>query len=277
VLEESFQSATSIKFRRHCGTMSFMQEDHVDSTIELKATELPRKVAVDLTAAFASSLFVSPFISIIDKSIISNASGRKALWPTLVEEAKFLVSHPVQFFKTPAFKWVWVLYASTYTAANLTETFCEHIEQDSKLPKFVVTSAVNMSLCIAKDRAFTRMFGLIAPKELPLSSYSLFATRDLMTIWASFTLPKQAAQHFNSESALIYAQLLFPISIQFFSTPLHLLGLDLYNRSTKVGPASRLQFVSREYVKSTSARISRIAPAFGIGGISNNLIREKLK
>eukprot|EP00479_Gromia_sphaerica_P005372 TRINITY_DN16404_c0_g1_i1.p1 TRINITY_DN16404_c0_g1~~TRINITY_DN16404_c0_g1_i1.p1 ORF type:complete len:122 (+),score=17.15 TRINITY_DN16404_c0_g1_i1:210-575(+) len=119
--------------------------------------------------------------------------------------------------------------------------------RDSSIPKVIGTTAVNMPVCIAKDRAFTLMFGIIAPSRLPMMSYGLFAIRDTATIAGSFSAPKdlskymqRKSQYFKSkpEKADILAQLVCPMAIQLGSTPLHLLGLDLYNNKNDT-PAKR--------------------------------------
>ena len=77
-----------------------------------------------------------------------------------------------------------------------------------------------------------KWYGLGEPRRVPLKSLSLFATRDAMTMLASFTLVEPTAtaltQHGvinNPKSAIYAAQLALPVSIQTISTPLHLLGL----------------------------------------------------
>jgi hypothetical protein len=64
--------------------------------------------------------------------------------------------------------------------------------------------------------------------------------------------------------------------IQCVSTPLHLLGLDLYNRKN-VNAKSRLSFISKEYIKSNTVRVCRTIPAFGVGGIGNKYFRDKMR
>ncbi|CAM9732604.1 unnamed protein product [Choristocarpus tenellus] len=64
-----------------------------------------------------------------------------------------------------------------------------------------------------------------------------------------------------------------PAAVQFLSTPLHLLGLDLYNNPKNL-PAQRVSFITREYAASVTARIARIGPAFGIGGVGNTAFRK---
>jgi hypothetical protein len=74
-------------------------------------------------------------------------------------------------------------------------------------------------------------------------------------------------------SADAMAQLVTPVSMQILSTPLHLLGLDLYNRQAAT-TAERRVFIGREYVKTVLARMARILPAFGVGGVVNKQIRS---
>ncbi|CAM9456562.1 unnamed protein product, partial [Sphacelaria rigidula] len=56
-----------------------------------------------------------------------------------------------------------------------------------------------------------------------------------------------------------------PPLIQLLSTPLYLLGLDLYNRPI-AELRSRVAFVGREYWATVFARWARVAPAYSIGG-----------
>jgi len=238
--------------------------------------------AVDIVSACAASLFVSPWVCIVDKSIISNASGRQALWPCMKENFAMVARTPHKFLALPEFRLIWGVYAATYGAANLTDSWCEKMSISPLAPVFVATTAVNMTSCIYKDRAFTRMFGTVAPKSVPLVTYLLFAARDSLTILASFTavpvlsqeLTRREKRPLNLEP-ITFSQLACPMFVQLFSTPMHLWGLDLYNNPRSSRP-ERINFVRREYVKSVAARVARIAPAFGIGGVSNRFLRNRL-
>ena len=163
--------------------------------------------------------------------------------------------------------------------ANSIDAICERRGQSSFYPKFVGSSAANVSLSVLKDKAFARMFGKGDPKPMHYSSMGLFATRDSMTILASFSLPGlisarlQKEVGFTAMSADTLAQLITPVSMQIFSTPLHLLGLDIYNRPVASG-GERVSFIQREYLKTAAARMARIFPAFGIGGVVNKWVRK---
>ncbi|KAK2846421.1 hypothetical protein FQN49_005735 [Arthroderma sp. PD_2] len=179
--------------------------------------------------------------------------------------------------------------------------------------KFVSTALVNMSICVYKDSRFVKIFGTqsqgnagqsasakapaaaAAPQikgtaaclpptpRIPITSYSLFCLRDSLTIFASFNLPPLVARHVpdaiasNPKSKYAIAQFSIPAAVQLVSTPPHLLGLDLYNRQPVGGlPAvDRWARVKRDWAPSCIARIGRIVPAYGIGGVVNTRLREK--
>ena len=71
--------------------------------------------------------------------------------------------------------------------------------------------------------------------------------------------------------------MLAPAGIQIFSTPLHLCGLDLYNRpGVSVSWWDRAARVRRDWFASGLARMARIIPAFGIGGLVNKGVRTSM-
>lgn len=72
------------------------------------------------------------------------------------------------------------------------------------------------------------------------------------------------------------AQFLVPAAAQLLSTPLHLLGLDMYNRNGGTPPRDRLRKVRVDWLKTSLARMCRIVPAFGVGGVVNNGLRVKM-
>ncbi|KAJ3328205.1 hypothetical protein HDU93_001567 [Gonapodya sp. JEL0774] len=117
---------------------------------------------------------------------------------------------------------------------------------------------------------------------------------------AAFTLPTPLSHllstHFSLAPAtsLTLAQLVLPCSIQLVSTPVHLAALDYYNHPSSPSPSSssspsasasgsgsgttirdRTSRVAREYGKSVLARMGRVLPAYGIGGVMNGWVREQ--
>lgn len=151
--------------------------------------------------------------------------------------------------------------------------------------KFAASSTANIGLCLIKDQAFVRLFGPGGPpRPVPGPSYALFALRDCMTIFASFNIPpllgpvlneKMSNELQKSISGQTIAQFIAPAGIQFLSTPIHLLGLDMYNRKN-VTWSDRLQLTRKNWTISALARICRIVPAFGVGGVVNKKVRGSL-
>jgi hypothetical protein len=241
---------------------------------------LGTSLILESACAIVSALSVAPIISIVNKAIVYNTSGLEPLVPCFLNGFKQLFFKPIHFFKQPSFLFIWGVYSGTYIVANCTESLCEHYQRSSFYPKFFASSFTNVSLSVLKDKAFARMFGVGTPKPLPSLSYLLFATRDSATIFASFTITGPISSHLQSCSTLSPAvcdtltQLLTPITMQIFSTPLHLYGLDICNRQEKGIPLrNRLEFIQKEYVKTVLARMARIFPAFGIGGVLNKKVR----
>lgn len=63
-------------------------------------------------------------------------------------------------------------------------------------------------------------------------------------------------------------QLLCPLLVQLVVTPLHLLGLDIYNREG-IPFGKRALRVWEQYPKTAGMRMIRFLPAYGIGGVVN--------
>ena len=66
-----------------------------------------------------------------------------------------------------------------------------------------------------------------------------------------------------------------PTCAQTCSSPLHLVGLDFYNRP-EASAGERLKFIRENYLRTTAARIGRIGPTFGLGSNINNGLRKYL-
>ena len=249
---------------------------------------LGMRLGTDLMCAATAGGLVAPLITILDKSIIENASGKRPMMPSIRASLRQLLLRPHHFLVSRPFRLILMLYGGTYLAANTLDTFKSTTNNkpasttSGGLSKFAATSSANLSLCLYKDSQFTKMFGTVSARPIPPISYALFAARDSLTIFASFNLPPLIApslplseaveRHISRAST---AQFLAPAAIQLISTPLHLLGLDFYNRNGDTTFADRLSKVRVDWLKSSLARMCRIIPAFGFGGVVNNGMRRK--
>ncbi|KAF2136051.1 uncharacterized protein K452DRAFT_238173 [Aplosporella prunicola CBS 121167] len=258
---------------------------------------LVSNLAADALAATCAATLLAPIITVIDKSVVESTahgiplqqSWRNTL-STILRRPGFLLSKPFLIMHG--------LYLSTYMTANTCDTIQSLSDTSGTMgatTKFAAVSIVNMSYGIYKDTRFAAMFGprastaaaagVVAPRRpVPLPALSAFFVRDTITIFACFNLPPLLAPYVpdalaeSPQAKRNLTQLLCPAAIQLVSTPLHLVGLDLYNRplgQESVGLAQRLSLIRRHWGGACLARIGRIVPAFGIGGIVNANLREK--
>jgi len=254
---------------------------------------LTLRLASDFTAAASAGVLVAPIVTVIDKAIIENASGRNTLMASVKGSLRDLILRPHRFLVSKPFRLIFTLYTSTYFTANVVDTIssCVHNTDATNvttgLTKFIVTSSINIPVCVYKDSRFAPLFGPlnVVPRAVPNVSYALFALRDSLTIFASFNVPPLLAprlpfsQAFENAavSRMSAAQFLAPALVQLISTPVHLLGLDFYNRpSGDVGWKERAKKVQVDWLKSSLARMCRIVPAFGFGGVVNTRARYTL-
>jgi hypothetical protein len=141
---------------------------------------------------------VSPFINIIDKSVIRNANGSVPLEKGIKIGFSEWFKTPRTFYFRYEFGLIKLVYTSTYTSANFTDTICEKYGISPIFPKLITTTIANMSTSIFKDREYTRMFGVIAKSPFPPLSYACFFVRDVITMGFCFSLPKEVAKEMNS-------------------------------------------------------------------------------
>mmetsp|Transcript_12031 Transcript_12031/g.16338 ORF Transcript_12031/g.16338 Transcript_12031/m.16338 type:complete len:264 (-) Transcript_12031:47-838(-) len=243
-------------------------------------TSIWHSFAADLISASVTAIMVAPFITAIDRSVIKLTSGQLlSLRSGLSFELNHFLTRPLNFAHCQGFRVVCGLYFATYASANAVGTACEYLDWSPIIPKFLAVAIVNLPLSILQDRAFVRLFGRCTPRELPLATFGLFAARDAATMMASFSAPSLLANLLSTSPHTASqvehaAQLVCPVGMQVASTPLHILGLDLYNNPAKAVNV-RLAFMQKMYWRTTLARMGRIGPAFGIGGVGNDLIRKQ--
>ncbi|KAL7956204.1 hypothetical protein V8C34DRAFT_289512 [Trichoderma compactum] len=256
------------------------------------ADRLAWRLGADATSAACAGALIAPIITIIDRSIMENASGRNSLAASIRSSLRTLLTRPQALFFSRPCALVFALYGGTYMTANALDTASSTVSNrpassvTSGPGKFAASSAANVGLCVYKDQVFVRLFGPpgAIPRPVPLPSYLLFTMRDCLTIFASFNLPPLLAPWVDARlsekmrrhvSGLTAAQFMAPASVQLFSTPIHLLGLDMYNRPDG-GWRQRWQVVRSNWLISTAARMCRIIPAFGVGGVVNMKTRRHL-
>ncbi|KAI0482238.1 hypothetical protein GGR56DRAFT_663243 [Xylariaceae sp. FL0804] len=268
------------------------------------------RLASDCASAACAASLVAPIISIIDRSIMENASGRRSLGASLRASLASLAARPRAALLSRPVALIFMVYGGTYLVANGLDTAAATVARRPAAhvtagpAKFAASSGANIGLCIYKDQVYVRLFGPSGPpRPVPPATYALFALRDCLTIFASFNVPPLLGPALDRLGPVIpglrgsggggggggmvsgttVAQFAAPAAVQLLSTPVHLLGLDFYNRpfrgagaAASVSWADRWSLVRREWLVSSAARICRIVPAFGIGGTVNTTVRRTL-
>jgi len=240
---------------------------------------LAKLFAGDVGAALIAGIAVTPVISAVDRALAENASGKMKLWPSFFNSFKEMGTAPIKFLKSPQFFWVWATYGGTYMGVNMIKSVCKVTDTDTKLPVFGTSFCVNTTLCIMKDRAFAQLYGTKAAQKVPLGSYGAWFGRDIVSMACIFTLPpivgKQIAEYTGSEKNGYYvAQFGLPLILQTVTTPIHLLGYDIYNNPGNTA-AQRIAFMGKDYFSNVGVRIIRMAPPWSIGTIGNTTLRNK--
>ena len=226
---------------------------------------------------------------------MENASGRSTLAESIKTSLRTLITRPHTMLFSRPVALIFMLYGGTYLTANTLDTASSTVRGkpatfvSAGTDKFAASSAANVGLCIYKEQAYVKLFGPGGPpRPVTLPTYGLFALRDCLTIFASFNVPpllgplvseRLSAEMRRKVSGETIAQFAAPAAVQLFSTPIHLLGLDIYNRPSGVGGiswADRWSLVRKNWLISCAARICRIVPAFGLGGTVNMKVRRNL-
>jgi len=277
------------------------------------SSSLTDKIAGDVLVATGITFGFSPFLAIVDKAVIQLAAGTHTIARSCMETISSIARNPTAFVKSPSFIMMWGVYAATYTTANFLKTIVEHNEHMKQRAReesshktqskrdstgkaiskmgtastFLGTTLINSTTSILKDRAYARMFGTSSvASKVPAITYGLWASRDAIVMGSSFVLPEMVSEtlkegtSMTKQDALRLSQFLCPVFTQVFATPLQLLALDFYNRplrkmSYAEAILDRSRFVGQNFSSVMAARVMRMAPAYGIGGIGNTYFRNE--
>jgi len=253
--------------------------------------------AVAVGAGAVAAAAVAPFLTSVDRAVVSAAAGRApggSLFRALAANAAEFVTRPAAAFGSRAVWLVAGVYAATYAAANLSDVAAERSARatasQKAAGKFVATTGANMAGSVLKDAAFARMYGAGATAAaaaaaassspaaaVPAASYALFAARDCLTVGGAFFVPAalrdalvnaRVFEPSDASSAAAVAQLVSPPLMQVVCTPMHLLALDLVNQPAAAA-AARVARLKNATPAALLARSLRMLPAYGIGGLLN--------
>lgn len=227
----------------------------------------------EIFAGITSSLIISPIMSIIDISIIKSQLHKEKIGKSITDNITFYSTNKQKFIRPVSV--MNIVYSSTYCTANLTELYCKKHGIDYKIPTLITTSFANIVTISYKDMVYSKLLN----KHLvtfPFRSNILLATRDMMTINAAFIWKKDLINYLDKymmhNKSEFIASILLPIAIQFFSTPIHILAIDMYEKP-HASVMERCKNIQACYRSILFGRIIRTIPAFGVGGFINDMLR----
>ena len=243
-----------------------------------ESRSISRRLLADVSAAAIASVLAAPFVAAIDTAITKNASGQQPLIPALLAVLSRVRSDPLAYAKGAPFRWLWGLFFATYVSANVADTLSGACGVSPTTPVLAASTAGNMSMAMAKDAAFARMYRVgAAPSRPPLGMFGCFFVRDLISMAFFFTLPPLLSAELQARgagrtAADVGSQFVLPVLVQLPNSPWHLLGLDLYNVPVAT-LAERWRRIGPELPMTVAARAARIVPPFGVGGVANKKLR----
>lgn len=276
--------------------------------IQRSRSRLSELMVADTLVAAGSATLITPAVMIFDRLVVEKSFYNQPLFPAFRRHLWFSLTQPATFLTSRPSLLVWGLYTATFATANISETLFSTVYPKidhaiAVMTTFASTFVVNSSVGIWKDVKFAQLFGHPRPASstppttqpqpdakpppppktvrsigrtrIPLATYSAFLLRDGLTIFGSFSLPAMVSATIPDSIAsqeylkILIAQLAIPASIQLISTPIHLFGLDVYNRPQVMPTKDRVARISRDWIGASLLRMCRIIPAFGIGGFVN--------
>lgn len=200
-----------------------------------------------------------------------NAAGQKPLLRALKDDLSQIVRSPLAFVTSPPFLWIWFAYGITYIVANILSTLALPV-----VPHLLATTAINSVACVSKDAKFAQLYGADPgdKRSLPRSSYVCFVARDIATMAFVFTLPSLIVKRLPGipEVACRFGT---PLLCQYFSTPMYLFGLALYNVPAAAW-REKVDAVRKAYLATVVTRQFRAICQYSLTSVANVRLRSIL-
>lgn len=241
------------------------------------------KLSRGAASALLVALPLAMGVTVFDRSVIQFANGTApSLSRALSKGFQNVLRSPIACALGKDNLAVFAVYGTTYVGKNAAEISADEFNLDKFWTVFFVSTIVNSSMGILKDRFLATMFGK-GPATFPLNSYINFIARDSVIVGASFNGPllvspwlQRNFSGMSKDSCDVVAQLGCPAAAQIIGTPIHMLGLDFYNR-----PQASLATRILEAVKSSYApigvRMVRQCYVFGFGSLAVKYVNKKFQ
>ena len=266
----------------------------------------PAQFTADLGTSLIIGFVAAIPISIIDFSIMAKVAGvNPSIMSGVTDGVKVLVTKPSQFFVPRAgnqrgiiYGAVAAVYAMTYLSSDMTKSLMEakgYTDSEIIWTRGLASGVVNTSMTIWKDSVILRSLPAAAgaakgPAVVPFLSRLGFCVRDVATTVSAFTLVPITTgflnEKYGNQSALqattgLYlgndklSSLTVPAALQTITTVIHISAIRYQRTYPNPSVADITLALRNDYVGAVAARVCRIIPAFGIGGIGNTYLLDK--
>ena len=131
-----------------------------------KQTFLKRQIC-GISAATIASIPLAMGVTVFDRSVIQFANGSaKSLKSAVFNGFKSIATNPLKTLNSLDNRAVMAVYVPTYITKNMVEAGSDYKGVNPFWPVFLVSTAVNTTLGIFKDRYLAQMFGTGVPNFL---------------------------------------------------------------------------------------------------------------
>ncbi|CAE7653427.1 unnamed protein product [Symbiodinium pilosum] len=176
----------------------------------------------------------------------------------------------------PAVAWTWFLFSGTYGTANATRTLCERAGWRPDVLVWLCTTTVNCVIMCLKDAYLTG--GSLVP---PGAAIVAWVARDLMFSLVVFVLPDKISAKLVARGITTIrgfqvqdvVQILLPLPLQLFTTPLHFLGISFVANPGPLGASARFAAAFREFGLRVGIRCARVLVPYCFGAVVNRKLR----
>jgi len=176
----------------------------------------------------------------------------------------------------PAVAWTCFLFSGTYGTANATRTLCDWAGWRPDVMVWLCTTTVNCIVMCLKDAYLTG--GSLVP---PSAAIVAWVARDLMFSLVVFVLPDKITGNLRKKGITTIrgfqvqdvVQILLPLPLQLFTTPLHFLGISFVAHPGALGASVRLAAAFREFGLRVGIRCARVLVPYCFGAVVNRKLR----
>ncbi len=183
------------------------------SSVLEPSSELTANLLGDVIVACGVTFGLSPFMSVIDKSIVQRAAGTHTVLQSCTQSVKTMVRNPISFVKSPMFLMMWGVYAATYSTGKtfstieitLSPEICHIIiahDQSYRLCIYLFFHVANCLKTIVKHQEETKMTRKESKSASKFGPFGVFALTTAVNSTATMIKDSFYARNFGTATSV---------------------------------------------------------------------------